>query len=160
MKKIICLFSAFLLIGMLGYSQDVTTDKVPAQVSAAFAKKFPAATEVKYVMVKKNYAANFKDKEAEMTASFSPTGRWIDTKTKIAETDLPKKVAKSIKKNFKGFTMSNLVTVETVSVKLCYEMEMKDDKQGYTVQLSPKGDVLRKIPLKKEKTEKPAAEKK
>ena len=55
MKKIIVLLSACLLISLMGFTQKLTADKVPAPVKEAFAKKFPAATEVKYEMEKKDY---------------------------------------------------------------------------------------------------------
>lgn len=48
MKKLIVLMSASLLISLMGYTQKITLDKVPAPVKQAFAKKFPAATNVKY----------------------------------------------------------------------------------------------------------------
>ena len=66
---------------LMGYTQKLTADKVPAPVKQAFAKKFPAATDVKY------------------------------------------------------------------------EMDLKKDKEGYEVQFSLKGDILKKTPLKKEKDE-------
>ena len=50
MKKIIVLLSACLLISLMGYTQKITPDKVPAPVKQAFAKKFPGATDVKYEM--------------------------------------------------------------------------------------------------------------
>jgi hypothetical protein len=57
MKKIVVLLSACLLISLMGYTQKITPEKVPARVKQAFAKKFPAATDVKYEMDLK------KDKE-------------------------------------------------------------------------------------------------
>jgi len=54
MKKIVVLLSACLLISLMGYTQKITPDKVPAPVKQAFAKKFPAATDVKYEMEKKD----------------------------------------------------------------------------------------------------------
>ena len=82
MKKIVVLLSACMLTNLMGYTQKITPDKVPAPVKQAFAKKFPAATDVKY------------------------------------------------------------------------EMDLKKDKEGFEVQFSPKGDILKKTPLKKEKEEK------
>ena len=82
MKKIIVLLSACLLISLMGFTQKITPDKVPAPVKQAFAKKFTGATDVKY------------------------------------------------------------------------EMDLKKDKKGFEVQFSPRGDILKKNLLKKEKEEK------
>lgn len=160
MKKIVMILSVCLLISFLGYSQEITPDKVPSHVKQAIDKKFPTATDIKYVMDKKNYKISFKEKDIQKSASFNAYGTWLETVTKITETDLPKKVMKSVTKNFAGYTMSEVATVETPTIKMGYEMDLKNDQQGYDVRFSPKGDILRKVPLKKEKAEKPENEKK
>jgi len=154
MKKIIVLLSACMLISLMGYSQKITPDKVPAPVKEAFANKFPTATDVKYEMEKKDYEINFKDKGVEMSANFDATGKWLETETEIKQSDLPKEVSSSVAKNFAGFKISELAKVETPDKGLLYEMDLKKDKEGFEVQFSPKGDILKKTPLKKEKEEK------
>jgi len=153
MKKIILLLSVCLLISLMGVTQKVTPDKVPAPVKQAFAKKFPAATDVKYEMEKKDYEINFKDKGVEMSANFDATGKWLETETEIKVTDLPKEVSASVAKNFAGFKISEVAKTETPEKGLIYEMDLKKDKEGFEVQFSPKGDILKKTPLKKEKEE-------
>lgn len=160
MKKIIVLLSACLLISLMGFTQKITPDKVPAPVKQAFAKKFPAATDVKYEMEKKDYEINFKDKGVEMSANFDATGKWLETETEIKQSDLPKEVSASVAKNFAGYKISEVAKVESADKGLCYEMDLKNDKEGYEVQFSPKGDILKKHPLKKEKEEKEENEKK
>ncbi len=154
MKKIIVLLSACLLISLMGYTQNITTDKVPAPVKEAFAKKFSTATDVKYEMEKKDYEITFKDKGVEMSVNFDATGKWLETETEIKEIDLPKEVSASVAKNFTGFKISEVAKTETPDKGLVYEMDFKKDKEGYEVQFSPKGDILKKTPLKKEKGEK------
>ena len=153
MKKIIVMLSACLLISLMGYTQKLTVDKVPAPVKEAFTKNFPAATDVKYEMEKKDYEINFKDKGVEMSANFDATGKWLETETEIKESDLPKEVSASVTKNFAGFKISEIAKTETPDKGLIYEMDLKKDKEGFEVQFSSKGDVLKKTPLKKEKEE-------
>jgi hypothetical protein len=153
MKKIIVLLSACLLISLVGYSQKITPDKVPGAVKQAFAKKFPAATDIKYEMEKKDYEINFRDKGVEMYANFDATGKWLETETEIKESGLPKEVSASVAKNYKGFKISEIAKVETPDKGLIYEMDLKNDKEGYEVQFSLKGDVLKKESLKMEKDE-------
>ncbi len=149
MKKIVVLLSACLLISLMGYTQKITPDKVPAPVKQAFAKKFPAATDAKYEMEKKNYEITFKDKGVGMSANFNPTGKWLETETAIMESDLPEEVSTAIAKDFAGFKISEVAKIETPDKPLIYEMDLKKDKEGYEAQFSPKGDVLKKKPLKK-----------
>ena len=153
MKKIVVLLSACMLISLMGYTQKITPDKVPAPVKQAFAKKFPAATDVKYEMEKKDYEINFKDKGVEMSANFDATGSWLETETEIKVTDIPKEVSASVTNNFAGFKISEVAKTETPDKGLIYEMDLKKDKEGLEVQFSPKGDILKKTPLKKEKDE-------
>jgi len=151
MKDIIVLLSACLLISLMGYAQKITPDKVPAPVKQAFGNKFPAATEVKYEMEKKDYEITFKDKGVEMSANFDATGKWLETETEIKESDLPKEVSATVAKNFAGFKISEMAKTETPDKGSIYEMDLKKDKGGYEVRFSPKGDVLKKTPLKEEK---------
>ena len=153
MKKIIVLLSACLLISLMGYTQKVTPDKVPVPVKQSFTKKFPAATDVKYEMEKKDYEINFKDKGVEMSVNFDATGKWLETETEIKESELPKEVSISAAKNFSGFKISEVAKTETPDKGLIYEMDLKKDKEGFEVRFSPKGDILKKTPFKKEKEE-------
>ena len=147
MKKIVILLSACLLFSIMGYTQKITPEKVPAAVKLAFSKKFPAATDVKYEMEKQDYEVTFKDKGAEMSANFDATGKWLETETEIKETGLPKEVAASVAKNFAGFKVSGVARTETPDKGLIYEMDLKKDKEAYEVQFSPKGDILKKTSL-------------
>ena len=151
MKKIIVLLSACLLCSLMGYSQKITPDKVPAPVKQAFGKKFPTATDVKYEMEKKDYEINFKDKGVEMSANFDAAGKWLETETKIKQSDLPKEVSASEAKNFTGFKISEVAKVETPDKGLIYEIEIKKGKERNEIQFSPKGDILKITPVNKEK---------
>ncbi len=153
MKKIVLMLSVCLLISIIGYSQKISTDKVPALVKSAFAKKFPAATDIKYEMEKKDYEINFKDKGVEMSANFDATGKWLETETEIKEASLPKEVTTSVGKNFSGFKIFEVAKTDTPDKELIYEMDLKKGKEGYEVQFSPKGDILKKTPLRKEEKE-------
>ncbi|MCX6246957.1 MAG: PepSY-like domain-containing protein [Bacteroidetes bacterium] len=148
MKKIIVLFSACMLFGIWGFSQEVNADKVPAAVKEAFTKKFPAATYVKYEMEKKDYEVKFKDNGVGMSANFNSKGEWLETETVMIESDLPKEVLTSAATNFVGFVMTEITKVEGPDKVLNYEMNLKKGKVGYEVKFSPKGEILKKTPVK------------
>ena len=148
MKKIIVLLSVFLLFAFFCYTQIIPAEKFPAPVKEAFAKKFPAATNVKYEMEKKDYEVTFKDKGVGMSANFNSTGEWLETETIMIESDLPKEVLTSVATNFVGYSITEITKVEGPNNVLNYEMKLKKDKEGYEVKFSSKGDVLKKTPLK------------
>ncbi len=60
-------------------------------------------------------------------------------------------VSASVDKNIAGFKISEVAKTETPDKGLIYEMDLKKNKEGFEVQFSPKGDILKKTPLKKEK---------
>ena len=148
MKKITVLLLAFLLITFWGYTQTITPDKVPAPVKESFAKKFPAATDIRYGMEKTDYKIAFKDKGVGMSANFNSKGEWLETKTIMIESDLPKEVLTSVATNFVGYAITEITKLEGPNNVLNYEMLLKKDKQGYEVKFSPKGEILKKTPLK------------
>jgi len=149
MKKIVVLLSACLLISLMGYSQEVTPEKVPSAVKEAFVKKFPNTTYVKYQMEKKVYEVSFKDKGIGMSANFNSSGEWLETETIMIESDLPKEVLTSVATNFVGFMITEITKVEGPNKVLNYEMNLKKGKEGYEVKFTPKGEILKKTPLKK-----------
>ena len=148
MKKLIVLISAFLLISLMGFTQIIAPEKVPADVKQAFAKKFPEATDIKYEMEKTNYEVSFKENGVVRSANFNSSDEWLETETILSETDLPKKVLASIARNFVGFMITEVSKVESPDKAVYYEMYLKTNKEGYDVTFSPKGTILKKTKLK------------
>ena len=99
-------------------------------------------------MEKKDYEINFKDNGVQMSANFDATGKWLETETEIKESDLPEEVSASVARNFAGFRATEVAKTETPGKGLIYEMDLKKDKDGFEVCFSPKGDVLKKTPLR------------
>jgi Putative beta-lactamase-inhibitor-like, PepSY-like len=149
MKKLLVVMSAFLLICLMGFTQKITPEKVPVPVKKAFATKFPAATDAKFELVNNYYNVVFNDKGVGTTAKYSPSGKWLITETSISESDLPKEVSASLAKDFADFKISAVTKVESPDKPLFYTMDLQKEKEGYNAQFSPKGDVLKKTPLKK-----------
>jgi Putative beta-lactamase-inhibitor-like, PepSY-like len=143
------LLSACLLISLMGYSQEITPEKFPAAVKETFAKKFPAATYVKYQIKKKDFEVAFKDNGVGMSANFNSKGEWLETETVMIESDLPKEVLTSVATNFVGFMITEVTKTEGPDKVLNYEMNLKKGKECYEVKFSPKGEILKKTPLKK-----------
>jgi uncharacterized membrane protein YkoI len=149
MKKIAVMFSACLLFSLTVHSQPIPADKVPAKIKQAFSMKFLTATDVRYELELKTYEVNFKENGVVKSATFDPSGNWLETETERKESDLPKEISASVAKNFPGFKISEASITETSDNRIFYEMVLKKNKEGYEVQLSPKGDILKKTLLNK-----------
>ena len=100
-------------------------------------------------MEKKDYEVSFKDNGVGMSANFNSSGEWLETETVMIESDLPKEVLTSVATNFVGFMTTEITKVEGPNKVLNYEMNLKKGKEGYEVKFTPKGEILKKTPLKK-----------
>ena len=149
MKKIIVLLSVCLLFAFCGYTQTIPAEKVPAPVKESFVKMFPAATTVAYKMEKTDYKVTFKDKAVGKSANFNTKGEWLETETIMIESDLPKEVLTSVATNFVGFVITDITKIDGPNNVLNYEMHLKKGTVAEKVKFSPKGDILKKTPLKK-----------
>lgn len=149
MKKIIVFLTACLFISFIGFTQEITPEKVPAPVKEAFAKKFPAATYVVYKMEKRDYEVSFKNDGVGMSANFNSQGEWLETETVMIESDLPKEVLTSAATNFVGYNKTDITKIDGPDKVLNYEMNLKKGAESYQVKFSPKGEILKKTPLKK-----------
>ena len=154
MKNIMLLSVACLVAG-LADAQKLKSGEVPAAVTAAFAKNFPKAKEVKWSKEgTSEFEAEFKIAELEQAANFDKTGTLLETETEIKKSELPQAVQAAIAKEFAGFTLDEPEKVEIPGKALLYEMELKKDKVKYEVQFSADGKVVKKEEMKAKKKEK------
>lgn len=124
--------------------------EVPAAVKQAFSAKFPAATGVEYGMEKNDFEVTFKENEIAMSANFDASGKWLETETEMEASGLPKEVTAAVGKNFAGFGISEVAKVETPDKGVIFEMDLKKGKEGFEVQFTPKGEILKKESLQEE----------
>jgi len=144
MKKIIIVFSACLLFGLVAYSQEISSDKVPMPVKQAFSKQFPAAKAVKYGLDKADYKIGFLEQGKECIATYNAAGKLLETEKEMTPAGLPKEVSSAVSKNFPGYAIVAAVKREASDKGICFEMDLKKDDEGYTVRFSDKGEILQK----------------
>ncbi len=139
MKKILLSVIALLLTTSIGFAQK----KAPAEVQKAFTEKFPDAKSIKWEKENdKNWEAEFKLAEKEMSAEFDANGNWLQTETSVSISDLPAGVMDAIKSTFEGYTADEAEMVETADGEVKYEVELKKGKEELEVLFSFDGSVL------------------
>ena len=85
MKKLFLAITTMFAISASGYAIDV-----PKAVADAFAKKFPAATNIKWGKENaKEYEAAFKLNGKSVSANFLTDGSWVETESEINTAELP-----------------------------------------------------------------------
>ena len=149
------LFLLFAVITIFSLSASGQTDKdAPANVKAAFAKKFPAATKIKWGKEnEKEWEAEFKMDGKEYSANYDMNGTWMETEYEINVSEIPLVVKETLDKQFAGYKIEESEISENTTAKQ-YEFELKSGEQKFEVAIDLTGKVLKKEEIKKENKEK------
>jgi hypothetical protein len=149
---LICLV---ILVSGLANAQKLKEAEVPEVVKKAFNEKFKNVKEVKWSKESPTeFEAEFEAGKQEQSANFDNTGKWLVTETEIKTAELPQAVHASIAKEFAGYKIEEAEKAETSDKGSFYEVELKNGKVKYEVQLSADGKVLKKEEMKEKKKEK------
>jgi len=149
MKSLKVALAGVLACALLAFT-NVSMEKVPQKVKNAFAQKFPHAKSVKWDRESPNeWEAAFKLDRMEYSANFTDDGTWKETEHEIEESQVPSNVRKSLRDNFKGYTINESEISETQQ-GMVYEIEIKKDGSEMEVALDASGKVINKEELDKE----------
>ncbi len=131
-------------ISMSACAQKINETDVPQPVKTAFTAKFAQAKGVKWELEDgQAYEAEFKENGKERSATFSPTGQWMETETEIKPADLPAAVTQAIATSFAGSKVEEAETVETPDRGTFYEVELEQGERTLEVRFSADGTVLK-----------------
>jgi len=138
MKSIlIALIGIFIFVN--AYAQNI-----PAPVKDSLSKKFPGATNVKWVKQSKNkYEAYFKMNNEKQSADFSDKGDWLESETVVAFNTLPTKVQDAFNKNQKGHKANRSVMIETSNGSKKYKVDYKKGKKSLGVFYDDQGNKVK-----------------
>ena len=114
----------------------------PAKVKESCKKKFPAAKEIDWNKEGENYVGEFYENDMTVIGTFDATGRWIETKTSIEESEIPAVVSKSALAKHKGTYLANHSKIENSENVVTYEIILSSDDAAYTLLISDKGEIL------------------
>lgn len=137
--------SLFLFVALTLTAAALAQTKIPPDVEKAFTTKFPSVTDVKWDNENdREFEAEFKMTDREMSAVFSAGGAWVETETELPVDRLPAAVSQSLAKEFKGFTVKEAASVEKPEKELCYEVEISKGERTMEVLFSRNGKVVEK----------------
>ncbi|MCB9359774.1 MAG: PepSY-like domain-containing protein [Flavobacteriales bacterium] len=117
--------------------------EAPAKVKESCKKKFPAAKEIDWTKDGANYVGEFYENDMTVLGTFDATGKWLETKTSIEETEIPSAVAKAALAKHKGTYLSNQSKIENSDDVVTYEIILSSDDAIYTLLISEEGEVLK-----------------
>lgn len=107
----------------------------PEAVTAAFQQKFQGVTDVDWEKEKNgDWEAEFEQNGAEISASFSPAGQWLETENEIEVAALPAAVRTALA----GKKIKEAAKITRADGMIVYEAEVKRkdllfDAQGKTM---------------------------
>ena len=85
------------MVSMFTITISVFAIDVPKAIADAFAKKFPAATNIKWAKENaKEYEAGFKLNGKSISANFLTDGSWVETESEINAAELPALVTSAV----------------------------------------------------------------
>ena len=151
MKKIIMMLLVGAFFCSSAIAQKITTDKVPVLIYRSFKTKFQSANQESWSRESKSvYEVEFFNDRKKQSATFDTSGAWLETETEINFSQLPRAVSASFNKQFGGFTIQETTSVETADRGTLYELVINKGKEGYEVQFSAEGKLLKKDEAKAE----------
>jgi hypothetical protein len=146
MKNIFILFVVFSLFSASAFSQK----SAPENIKKEFAKKYPAAQNVKWDRQGDNeWEAEFKMNEKEMSASYDNSGKWLETETEVSSKELPAAVTSTIKKEYAGYKNGEMSIIENPEL-IGYEIALKKGETSLEVILDNSGIVIKKTEVKED----------
>ena len=143
MKKIIFLAGS-LFYSVIAFAQEIRTDEVPSVVLNTFKQKFPKAADVEWKLKNQLYNVEFEVGRLDHEAWINKTGNIVKHKQDIGQYDLPKEVAGSISKNYKGFRIDDSEKIETGGKSL-YKVELKTASKEEDVVFDQNGKLVEYI---------------
>jgi len=148
MKTSVLIITTVLLISFSACGQS--EKNVPANVTTAFAQKFPDASKVKWGKESdKEWEAEFKMNKKDYSANFDNSGAWTETEYKITTKEIPAAVKATLDKEFAGYKVAEPEVSETPEGKV-FEFALSKGTEKIEAAIDVAGKVLTKKPVKKE----------
>jgi hypothetical protein len=137
MKKMISIFAILFALGPLAAQSKKI--QIPNDVLKAFGKKFPTVTKVNWEKERQDYEANFLEGSLRESASFSPSGRLMQTEMEIDLESLPDGAIAYIRKHYSGKRIEEASRIVSASNVVAFEAEVA----GKELVFDAKGNFLK-----------------
>lgn len=121
--------------------EDIMPTQVPAEVTTAFAERYPSATP-KWEKGKGLYKAEFYNESGEVDVWFKANGEWVMTQTDIFPQNLPEAVKNYVATNYPDRIIDDADHIETPTTDYyLLELEKAQAKDIY-IKLTPGGELI------------------
>lgn len=131
MKKVIVFLAAAVLalqVNAQTEPEKVMDKDVPAAVSGTFSKTHPNAKMVSWKKKDGKYAAEYDENSTKTWSIYDASGKLVETKVKIKESEAPKAVADYVNKNHKDVMEKEYFKMTDAKGVVTYGVKVKDKK--------------------------------
>jgi Putative beta-lactamase-inhibitor-like, PepSY-like len=125
MKKSLLILAMAIAIIPSVFGQKLKESDVPVSVKEAFKKSFPGMN-AKWEKENGNFEAGFKKDGKTMSATFKPSGEFIESETSIKESELPPAAVNYVKANYKDKKIKETAKITDAKGVVTYEAEVDD----------------------------------
>jgi hypothetical protein len=134
-----------IVIVILGFNvYSLCISSVPDAVKNAFAKKFPVKNDVAWSKQDSaRYEAQFSVHGIDTQAYFTSNGKWLETQTEIALSQLPQKVVQTITKNYPGCSIIEAEKIEDAKNGIFYQADIMSPKTKKELELKDDGSLYK-----------------
>ena len=142
MKSLLVLAGFIFSFATIGCSQKVNEKNLSDAVKNAFKNKFPAATDIKWEKENsKEFEANFKINNTDVSANFKLDGSWVETETTIPASELPAAVTNAVNTKYPGAVYGRTEKIEKPGGKTLYEVNITVNGKKKELELNPDGSL-------------------
>lgn len=142
MKSLLALAFCIVSFATISCSQKINEKDIPGPVKTAFSSKYPTATGVKWGKENaKEYEAEFKLNNTNVSANFKTDGSWVETETTISNSELPAAVTKSVNTKYPGAVYGRTEKIEKPGGKILYEVNITVKGKKKELDLNPDGSL-------------------
>ena len=135
MKKILVFLFLLCFVATASFAQKLSAKKVPAAITAAFAKNHASITKVSWEMEKTNYEAGFMLNGKETSEVYTAQGVLVETEVAINVAELPD----AVKMKLKGKKVAEAAKITKADGTVIYEAEVG----GKDLLFDAKGNVIK-----------------
>lgn len=134
MKKLIVFLAAAafaLQVNAQTPSEKIADKDVPTAVSSTFSKTHPNAKMVSWKKSDGKYAAQYDESSTKTWSIYDATGKLVDTKIKIKESEVPKAATDYVSKNHKDPLEKEYFKATDSKGTVTYDVKVKDKKMVF-----------------------------
>lgn len=136
MKRLVCVLA--ILIGTFVYAGTA-----PESIQKEFDQRFPGASDVSWERENpKGWIAEFIWQDRNVIANYNFSGNWLETKTQIPTSELPKAVKETIESFYPDWKVVVAHRLESANVELRFKVAIQKESKLQEIVLKEEGTLV------------------